>query len=88
MDQENTDQIRDRIAALADEIKEWDADRKRLSHIENHEGGAYGQWHDSDDRAVEIVRAVQEIIGEPSKARPVKYCSPGKECPDCAAVGD
>ncbi|WP_329242836.1 hypothetical protein OG417_44825 [Actinoallomurus sp. NBC_01490] len=76
----------DQLGKLAKDIRAWDADRRRVTHKENHEGGAFSRWHDSDDWAVNILRSVQEILGDAAKARPVKICSPGSECDDCAAI--
>lgn len=76
----------DEIRQLAGRIRTWDADRNRIQHAENHEGGAYGQWHGSDDWAVDIVRDVQDIIGDSARSRPVKHCPPGNECEDCAEI--
>jgi hypothetical protein len=80
--------LRVRLAALAEEIRQWDADRQRISHVENHEGGAVSQWHGSDDWAVQIVRSAQDILGAPAKAIPAKFCRSGPECEDCAAIED
>jgi hypothetical protein len=79
-------QSRTRLAELAGDIRSWDADRQRLSHKENHEGGAFDQWHDSDDWAVTLVRTMQDILGDATKATPVKFCPPGGECENCAAI--
>ncbi|GAA4100933.1 hypothetical protein [Actinomadura miaoliensis] len=80
------DRLREQLNGLAGDIREWDAERWRISHKENHEGGAFSEWHGSDDRAVAIVRQVQDILGESARARPVKICPPGDECEDCAAI--
>lgn len=79
-------QLREQLNEVARDIREWDADRWRISHKENHEGGAFSDWHGSDDQAVEIVRRVQEVLGEPARAKPVKICPPDDECEDCSAI--
>jgi hypothetical protein len=79
-------QLQERLNELARDIREWDADRWRISHKENHEGGAFSEWHGSDDQAVEIVRRVQHVLGESARAKPVKICPPEGECEDCSAI--
>jgi hypothetical protein len=79
---------RKRLVTLARRIREWDSDRQRISHIENHEGGAFDKWWDSDDWAVNIVREVQGILGDTATAPPTRFCTPGDECEDCTAIID
>lgn len=55
---------------LAIEIRRWDENRQHISYREANEGGAYTEWHDSDDWAVAIVRSIQRILGESAIATP------------------
>lgn len=82
-----SDKLQQKLNMIALEMKKWDADRKRISHKEDHEGGAFAEWHASDDWAVSIVRSLQEILGEQAQSEPMKLCPPGQECVDCSAVG-
>jgi len=36
-----SDKLQQKLNMIALEIKKWDADRKRISHKEDHEGGAF-----------------------------------------------
>ena len=77
--------MRQRLAAfeaLADDVRSWDAKRDRISHKENHEGGAYDEWHGSDDGAVDIVRKLQALLGPAAEAAPVRYCENCENCRD------
>lgn len=78
--------LQQKLDTIALEVKEWDADRKRISHKEDHEGGAFAEWHASDDWAVSIVRSLQEVLGERAMSTPIKLCPPGQECMACAAI--
>lgn len=80
--------VRKRLAELAGQIREWDGDRQRISHIEDHEGGAFDRWWDSDAWAVDLVHEVQDILGDAATAPLARFCSPGAECQNCAAITD
>jgi hypothetical protein len=82
------EQKRSPLGALAADIRAWDIARKRLGHTESRGGRVSAdQWQDSDARAVEIVHAMQTILGATATAPPVRYCPPGAAaCADCAAI--
>ncbi|WP_433229037.1 hypothetical protein [Actinomadura formosensis] len=72
----NLEHLQAQLNDLAIEIKRWDEHRQHLSHKENNEGGAYTEWHDSDDWAVEIVRSMQQILGDSAIATPTTSSLP------------
>ncbi len=67
------------IENLRDEIIKWSNERAEIIHIENFHGGAYDKWHDSDDRAVELLEMLGAIIGIRDEDL-TSYACPERDC--------